>query len=84
MSCAIGYSAGIQALIYQSPPCYNHPLSGPCSNDGRAPNDNRTYTLLSTRALTVRTSITSFLCPGCSYENFKHWLPRHQYPNPIG
>jgi POT family proton-dependent oligopeptide transporter len=29
------------AVIYRSPPCYEHPLSGHCSDGGRTPNDVR-------------------------------------------
>jgi hypothetical protein len=57
MACTIGYTAGIQDCeschsffcrrytyvvdIYKSPPCYDHPLKGSCSDGGRLPNDVR-------------------------------------------
>jgi POT family proton-dependent oligopeptide transporter len=34
----MGYTAGVQAWIYKSGPCYEHPRSCPASKDGSVPN----------------------------------------------
>ncbi|KAI9752113.1 MAG: hypothetical protein M4579_005751 [Chaenotheca gracillima] len=35
---AMGYAAGVQALIYAAPPCYSQPLTCAASDGGRLPN----------------------------------------------
>ncbi|KAE8143877.1 oligopeptide transporter [Aspergillus pseudotamarii] len=59
IACAMGYSAGIQALIYKSPPCYDHPLQGTCSNGGTTPNNVNVFLQIPTFAMLAVTEILS-------------------------
>ncbi|EEA25024.1 POT peptide transporter, putative [Talaromyces marneffei ATCC 18224] len=61
MACAIGYSAGIQDLIYRSPPCYDHPLSGSCSDGGRTPNDVSVFLQVPIYAMTALSEVLAYV-----------------------
>ncbi|KAF7183627.1 hypothetical protein CNMCM7691_003906 [Aspergillus felis] len=61
MACAIGYSAGIQVLIYRSPPCYDHPLSGYCSDGGRTPNDVSVFLQVPVYTMTALSEVLAYV-----------------------
>ncbi|EAW14639.1 putative POT oligopeptide transporter [Aspergillus clavatus NRRL 1] len=61
MACAIGYSAGIQDLIYRSPPCYDHPLNGSCSDGGRTPNDVSVFLQVPIYAMTALSEVLAYV-----------------------
>lgn len=42
----MGYATGLQYWIYSSGPCYNHPLTGECSNNGTIPNNVNAYAII--------------------------------------
>ncbi|GFF81081.1 oligopeptide transporter [Aspergillus lentulus] len=61
MACAIGYSAGIQDLIYRSPPCYEHPLSRYCSDGGRTPNDVSVFLQVPVYTMTALSEVLAYV-----------------------
>ncbi|CRG92415.1 Peptide transporter PTR2 [Talaromyces islandicus] len=61
MACTIGYTAGIQDYIYKSPPCYDHPLKGACSDGGRLPNDVNVFLQIPAYALTALSELLAFV-----------------------
>ncbi|KAF4251453.1 hypothetical protein CNMCM8980_006726 [Aspergillus fumigatiaffinis] len=61
MACAIGYSAGIQDLIYRSPPCYEHPLSGHCSDGGTTPNDVSVFLQVPVYTMTALSEVLAYV-----------------------
>jgi proton-dependent oligopeptide transporter, POT family len=52
-ACAMAYAAGLQAAIYNTGPCYNHPLFGNCSEGGKIPNQVHMYLHRIRPALTI-------------------------------
>ncbi|PKX88319.1 oligopeptide transporter [Aspergillus novofumigatus IBT 16806] len=61
MACAIGYSAGIQDLIYRLPPCYEHPLSRYCSDGGRTPNDVSVFLQVPVYTMTALSEVLAYV-----------------------
>lgn len=42
----MAYSTGLQSLIYHTGPCYDHPLEGACSENGRIPNNVSAFAII--------------------------------------
>ncbi|OJJ41505.1 hypothetical protein ASPWEDRAFT_48069 [Aspergillus wentii DTO 134E9] len=61
MACAIAYAAGIQHLIYTSPPCYDTPLGAECSQNGKLPNQVNVFLQLPIHALTSLSEILAYV-----------------------